>query len=84
MLGVSKEYYQHCKTFHIYSSGQGATNSPGVWLTISSTIGDIYAQSLNDIEFISPNKAIALVFAILGFVEDVNNQVNEFTNNSQK
>eukprot|EP00957_Ditylum_brightwellii_P041249 3122976-Ditylum_brightwellii.AAC.1 len=27
-LGVSDEYYQHCKLYPIYSSGQGATNSP--------------------------------------------------------
>eukprot|EP00957_Ditylum_brightwellii_P003897 296627-Ditylum_brightwellii.AAC.1 len=39
-LGVSKEYYQHCTIFPIYGSGQGDTNSLGIWLTISSTIGD--------------------------------------------
>eukprot|EP00957_Ditylum_brightwellii_P135139 10303033-Ditylum_brightwellii.AAC.1 len=72
-LGLSEEYYQHCKTFPIYGSGQGATNSPGIWLTISSTIGNICEQSANDAEFISPDKAIALVLAILGFVDDVTN-----------
>jgi len=41
-LGVSEEYYQACTTFPIYGSGQGATKSLGIWLTISSTIGDIY------------------------------------------
>eukprot|EP00957_Ditylum_brightwellii_P174930 13319954-Ditylum_brightwellii.AAC.1 len=55
-LGVSNEYYQHCTTFLIYSSGQEATNSPGIWLTICSTIGDIYEQSANGAEFISPDK----------------------------
>eukprot|EP00957_Ditylum_brightwellii_P066663 5059095-Ditylum_brightwellii.AAC.1 len=80
-LGISKEYYQHCTTFPIYGSGQGATNSLGIWLTIRSTIGDIYEQSANGAEFISPDKATTLVLAILGFVDNVTNQVNEFTDN---
>ena len=37
-LGVSDEYYQHCKLFPIYGSGQGATNSPQIWLAISSVL----------------------------------------------
>eukprot|EP00957_Ditylum_brightwellii_P046213 3506599-Ditylum_brightwellii.AAC.1 len=80
-LGVSNEYYQHCTTFPIYGSEQGATNSLDIWLTISSTVGVIYEQSANGEEFISPDKAIALVFAILGFVDYVANQVNVFTDN---
>eukprot|EP00957_Ditylum_brightwellii_P104057 7927528-Ditylum_brightwellii.AAC.1 len=72
--GVSKEYYQYCTTFPIYGSGQGATNSLGIWLTISSTIGDIYEHSAIVAEFISPDKDIALVLAILGFVDNVTNQ----------
>eukprot|EP00957_Ditylum_brightwellii_P118047 9002815-Ditylum_brightwellii.AAC.1 len=80
-LGVSKEYYQQCTTFPIYSSEQGATNSLGIRLNISSTIGDIYEQSANGAKFISLDRAIALVFAILGFVDDISNQVNVFTDN---
>eukprot|EP00957_Ditylum_brightwellii_P115386 8800368-Ditylum_brightwellii.AAC.1 len=81
VLGVSNEYYQHCTTFPIYGSGQGATNSFGIWLTISSTIGERYEQSANGTEFISPDKAISLALAILGFMDDVTNQVNMFTDN---
>ena len=80
-LGVSDEYYQHCTTFPIYGSGQGATNSLGIWLTICSTIRDIVKQSANGAEFISSDNAIALVLAILGFVDNVTNQVNRFTGN---
>eukprot|EP00957_Ditylum_brightwellii_P136315 10395754-Ditylum_brightwellii.AAC.2 len=72
-LEVSDEYYQHCTTFLIYGSEQGATNSLGIWITIRSTIGEIYEQSTNGTEFTSPDKAIALVLAVLGFVEDVTN-----------
>eukprot|EP00957_Ditylum_brightwellii_P033219 2516902-Ditylum_brightwellii.AAC.1 len=80
-LGVSNEYYQHCTTLLIYGSRQGATNSHGIWLTTSSTIRDIYEQSANGTEFVSPDNAIILVFAILGFVVDVTNQVNMFLDN---
>eukprot|EP00957_Ditylum_brightwellii_P087748 6681729-Ditylum_brightwellii.AAC.1 len=80
-LGVSGEYYQLCTTFLIYGSGEGATNSPCIWLIISSTIGVIYEQSTNGVEFISPDNAITLVLAILGFVDDFTNQVNKFTDN---
>eukprot|EP00957_Ditylum_brightwellii_P188888 14378333-Ditylum_brightwellii.AAC.1 len=79
--GVSDKYYQHCTTFPIYGSGQGATNSLGIWLTITSTIRETYEQSANGDEFISPDNAITLVLAILGFMDDVTNQVNEFTDN---
>eukprot|EP00957_Ditylum_brightwellii_P014376 1081910-Ditylum_brightwellii.AAC.1 len=78
-LGVSDKYYQHCTTFPIYGSSQGATNLPGIWLTISSIIGDIYEQSANSAEFISPGNAIALVLEIHGFVDNVTNQANMFT-----
>eukprot|EP00957_Ditylum_brightwellii_P145793 11101774-Ditylum_brightwellii.AAC.1 len=80
-LGVSDEYYPHCKTLPIYSSGQGATNSPKTWLVISSTIYDIYKQSANRAEFVSPDQDIRILLVILGFVDNVNNQVNKFRNN---
>eukprot|EP00957_Ditylum_brightwellii_P047109 3577486-Ditylum_brightwellii.AAC.1 len=83
-LGVSEEYYQHFTTFLICSSGQKATNSLSIWLTISSTIGDIYEQSANGTEFISPDKAISLVLAILGFVDNITNQDNVFTDNQMQ
>eukprot|EP00957_Ditylum_brightwellii_P054815 4154188-Ditylum_brightwellii.AAC.1 len=60
--------------FPIYSSGQGATNSPQIWLVISSTICDIYKQSANGAECVSPDQDISILLAILDFVDDVNNQ----------
>eukprot|EP00957_Ditylum_brightwellii_P065175 4943178-Ditylum_brightwellii.AAC.1 len=73
-LEVSKGYYSHCKTFPIYDSGQGATNSPQTWLVTSLTICDIYKQSANGAEFISPDQDISIFLAILDFVGNVNNQ----------
>eukprot|EP00957_Ditylum_brightwellii_P187277 14263200-Ditylum_brightwellii.AAC.1 len=40
-LGVSNDYYQHCGAFPTYGTGQGSTNSPTIWLTISSTLFSI-------------------------------------------
>eukprot|EP00957_Ditylum_brightwellii_P077305 5875386-Ditylum_brightwellii.AAC.1 len=31
-LGASEESYSHCQLYPIYGSGQGATNSPTIWL----------------------------------------------------
>eukprot|EP00957_Ditylum_brightwellii_P165944 12634926-Ditylum_brightwellii.AAC.1 len=73
-LGVSDGYYSHCKTFPTYGSGQGTTNSPQTWLVISSTVCNIYKQSANGAEFDSPDQDTNIRLAILGFVDDVNNQ----------
>eukprot|EP00957_Ditylum_brightwellii_P183685 13990943-Ditylum_brightwellii.AAC.1 len=73
-LGVSDGYYSHFKTFPIYGSGQGATNSPQTWLIISSTICDIYEQSANGAEFVSSDQDVSILLAILGLVDNVNNQ----------
>eukprot|EP00957_Ditylum_brightwellii_P145220 11060990-Ditylum_brightwellii.AAC.1 len=75
---ASEGYYSHCKTFPIHGSGQGVTNFPQTWLVISSTICDIYEQTAHSAEFISPDQDISILLAILGFVDDVNKQVNKF------
>jgi hypothetical protein len=31
LLGISNEYYKHCKIFPIYGTGQGSGNSPAIW-----------------------------------------------------
>ena len=43
-LVVSNDYYQHCNMFPIYGTGQGSTNSPTIWLIISSTLFDIHKE----------------------------------------
>eukprot|EP00957_Ditylum_brightwellii_P211456 15366183-Ditylum_brightwellii.AAC.2 len=80
-LGVSEGYYSHCKTFPICSSGQGTTNSPQIWLVISLTICSIYEESAHGAEFISPDQDVSILLAVLGLVDDVNNQVNKFHQN---
>eukprot|EP00957_Ditylum_brightwellii_P089578 6822991-Ditylum_brightwellii.AAC.1 len=43
-LGVSDEFYQHCQASPIYDMGQGSTNSPTIWLIISSMLYDIHDE----------------------------------------
>eukprot|EP00957_Ditylum_brightwellii_P073700 5600652-Ditylum_brightwellii.AAC.1 len=81
-LGVSDDCYTHYELFPIYGSGQGATNSPHIWLAISSTICDIYAEHAKGAKFVSPDQAIRVLLANLGFVNNVTNQVNMFQDNN--
>eukprot|EP00957_Ditylum_brightwellii_P009324 705476-Ditylum_brightwellii.AAC.1 len=74
VLGVIEGYHSHRKTFPVYGSGQGATNSSHIWLVISSTICDIYEQSAHGAEFVSPDQDVSIFLAILGFVDNVNTQ----------
>eukprot|EP00957_Ditylum_brightwellii_P085610 6512629-Ditylum_brightwellii.AAC.1 len=72
-LGVSDEYYQHC--------GQGTTNSPQTWLIISSTLCGMFEEPSHGTTFVSPDQVHQVLLTILGFVNNKNNQVNEFCNN---
>eukprot|EP00957_Ditylum_brightwellii_P074965 5696845-Ditylum_brightwellii.AAC.1 len=81
VLGVSEGYYSCCRTFPIYGSGQGATNSSQTWLVISSTTCDIYEQSAHGTEFVNTDQDVSILLAILGFVDGMNNQVNKFHQN---
>jgi hypothetical protein len=44
LLGVSDEYYKHCRIFPIYGTGQGSGNSPTIWCIISSVLFDCHAS----------------------------------------
>eukprot|EP00957_Ditylum_brightwellii_P102065 7779838-Ditylum_brightwellii.AAC.1 len=64
-LGISEDFYTHCELFLIFGSGHNATNLPGIWLAVSSTIGDIYDESAHGAEFFSPDQAIPVLLTIL-------------------
>eukprot|EP00957_Ditylum_brightwellii_P042016 3181300-Ditylum_brightwellii.AAC.1 len=68
-LGVSEEFYKHCKAFPIYGTGQGSTKSLIIWLiegtvciTMVGFIDDAMGQtnkfSNNNV---SPNKLINMI-----------------------
>ena len=81
-VGISEKSYSHSEESPIYGSGQGATNLSNIWLLISSELAKIYDTKANGATLISPNKQLWVIMMILGFVDDVTNQVNDFLDNS--
>eukprot|EP00957_Ditylum_brightwellii_P055127 4178534-Ditylum_brightwellii.AAC.1 len=56
-IGVSEDFYQHCTAFPIYVTDKGSTNSPMIWLIISSTLFDIHKKLGHGAKFCdTPNK----------------------------
>eukprot|EP00957_Ditylum_brightwellii_P167127 12722888-Ditylum_brightwellii.AAC.1 len=55
VLCVSEEFYQHCQAFPSYGAGQGSTNSPTIWLIISSTPFDAHESKAHGAIFVSPD-----------------------------
>eukprot|EP00957_Ditylum_brightwellii_P007947 601885-Ditylum_brightwellii.AAC.1 len=79
-LGVSDDYYQHCKMFPIYGTGQGSTNSSTIWLIISSILFDIHEELDNGAIFNNTVQEIEVYITLVGFVNDVTEQTNYFYN----
>ncbi len=77
-LGVSESEYSHDEVSPIYGTGQGSTNSPIIWIIISSTLFDIHIQKAHGATFCSPDQSIEIAFSIVGFVDDSNCQTNDF------
>jgi hypothetical protein len=82
-LGVSEAEYSHEDAFPIYGTGQGSTNSPIIWIIISSTLFDIHMKHANGASFCSPDGSVEIAFSIVGFVDDSNCQTNDFTADPQ-
>eukprot|EP00957_Ditylum_brightwellii_P031647 2400208-Ditylum_brightwellii.AAC.2 len=80
-LGVSVEFYQHCQAFPICGMGQGSTNSPTIWLIVSSTLFDIHGKLGNGANFCDLIQFITVHASMVGFVDDVMGQTNHFHNN---
>ena len=77
-LGISTTSYSHCDLFPIYSSGQGAGNSPGLWCAISSVLFDVYEKQAPGTSFYSPDKTINIKLYMIGFVDDTSSSTNDF------
>jgi hypothetical protein len=45
-LGVSDEFYSHCRAFPIYGTGKWSGNSPVIWCFISS-MHSLYIKTSN-------------------------------------
>eukprot|EP00957_Ditylum_brightwellii_P141450 10776223-Ditylum_brightwellii.AAC.1 len=80
-LRVSYDFYQHCEAFPIYGTGQGSTNSPIIWLIISSTLFNTHKELGNGATFCDTLQQVEVHIALVGFVNDTMGQPNDFQNN---
>ena len=78
-MDVSEQYYQHCKEYPIYGTGQGSGNSPHIWCFISSTLFDAFAEHARGATFTSYDGKKSMRLYMVGFVDDCGQQVNEFS-----
>jgi hypothetical protein len=82
-LGLSDEEFSHCQLHPIYGTGQGSANSPAIWALISSRLFDAHAARAYGATFLSPDRSLQLQIFMIGFVDDSNACVNDFTNQNQ-
>eukprot|EP00957_Ditylum_brightwellii_P052837 4005558-Ditylum_brightwellii.AAC.1 len=80
-LGVCDEFYQHCQAFPIYGMGQGSTNSPTIWVIISSMIFDIHDELGNGANLCDPLQCITVHVSMVGFAYDTADQTKKIHNN---
>jgi hypothetical protein len=78
-LGVSDEFYSHCRAFPIYGTGQGSGNSPMIWCFISSMLFTIHQEKAIGASYISPDKSLSVRLFMAGFVDDTYGSVNDFS-----
>jgi hypothetical protein len=83
LLGVSDQFYKHCKFFPIYGTGQGSGNSPTIWCIISSVLFDCHASRAHGATFESPDRNQSITFYMIGFVDDSTGQANAFLLDTQ-
>jgi hypothetical protein len=79
-LGLSEEDYSHCQVHPIYGTGQGSADSPVIWVLISSRLVDAQITKAFEAIFLSPDRSFHLQVFMIGFVDDSNACVNDFTN----
>jgi hypothetical protein len=82
-MGVTEEFYQHCKAYPIYGTGQGSGNSPVIWVFISSVLFQCHAKYAKGAVFESPDKSVTIKFYMVGFVDDSTGQVNDFLSDAE-
>ena len=82
-LGVSEEFYSHCKLFPIYGSGQGAGNSLGIWCCISCNLFTCYESEAHSASFYSPDLKTHCKIYMIGFVDDTSGSTNDFLQDKQ-
>ena len=82
-LGITDEFYQHCDIFPLYGTGQGSTNSPMIWVIISSNLFFCHETHGIGATFESPDRSMTVHFHMVGFVDNSTGQVNHFLEDNQ-
>ncbi len=83
VLGVSDEYYSHCEFFPIYGTGQGSANLPVIWTIVSSVLFEVHESQGHGAHFTTPDQQMSVNLSMVGFVDDITGQVNDFLANTQ-
>jgi hypothetical protein len=78
MLGTSVTFITHCEDSPWHGSGQGAGNSPTLWLFISSTLFDCFETRAHGATFATPDGSKSVTLHMTGFVDDTNSRTNDF------
>eukprot|EP00957_Ditylum_brightwellii_P191287 14564740-Ditylum_brightwellii.AAC.1 len=68
--------------FKLKTALDGSTNSPTIWLIISSTLFDIHEKLSKGAKFCDPMQIIHVHITMVGFVDDTMGQTNKFYDNN--
>ena len=75
-LGVTEQHYSHTPQTPLYGTGQGAGNSPTIWLLISSLLFQLHDRLSHGATFYTVNDTNKLHLGLSGFVDDINAVIN--------
>ena len=78
-LGLSPTGYNHSEDEPIYGTGQGSSNSPAIWLFVSSALLDAYEEWAESAKYSTPTADCSVDVNMVGFVDDNTGQNNDFS-----
>ena len=77
-MGLSPTSYTHSASFPIYGTGQGSGNSPMIWCFVSSLLFQCYETRAHPAAYCNPDRTNQSHWYMIGFVDDMNGQANDF------
>ena len=69
-LGLSPTGNNHSEDEPIYGTGQGSSNSPAIWLFVSSALLDAYEEWAKSAKYSTPTEDCSVDVNMVGFVDD--------------
>ena len=77
-LGLALTGYHHSSENPVYGTGQGSAFPPAVWLFLSCILFDCYEKLAEKAAYCHPDWSRLLEIGTIGFVDDNNDQTNDF------